>query len=162
MYVARFSYDVVPTDRQRALECINREVQAAREHGLVARLLVPLTRSQGGAALQFEVEIEKLDQFPMLRHSGIEDSRSKTEAWVQELSELLTAPPEVQIFRLAAMEHQAVAQAHELSIVAGAERGDPMHPAGQHARPGQTDKAATPGAGTLPDADQRTVETGTG
>ena len=161
MYVARFSYDVVPTDRQRALECINREVQAAREHGLVARLLVPLTRSQGGSALQFEVEIEKLDQFPMLRHSGIEDSRTKTEAWVHELSNLLTCPPEVQIFRLAAMEHQAVGQAPELSIVAGAERGG-SHPAGPHARPDQTDQGATPGAGTLPDAEQRTVEAGTG
>ncbi len=162
MYVARFSYDVVPTDRQRALECINREVQAARDLGLIARLLVPLTRPPGGAALQFEVEIEKLDQFPMLRHSSIEDSQAATAEWVQDLTELLTGPPEVQIFRLAAMEHQAVEQPHELSIVAGAERGGRLHPAGQHARPGQTDKGATPGAGTLPDADQRTVESGTG
>jgi hypothetical protein len=33
MYLARFSYDVVPANRQRAIEFIRREVAAARETG---------------------------------------------------------------------------------------------------------------------------------
>jgi hypothetical protein len=44
MYLARFSYDVLPVNRQRAIECIRREVQAARGKGLNAKLLIPLTR----------------------------------------------------------------------------------------------------------------------
>jgi hypothetical protein len=56
MYLARFSYDVLPANRQRAIEFIQREVEAARREGRNARLLVPLTRGQGGAALQFEVD----------------------------------------------------------------------------------------------------------
>ena len=55
MYLARFSYDVLPLDRQRALEFIRREAEAARSRGLNARVLIPLTRGLGGAALQFEV-----------------------------------------------------------------------------------------------------------
>ncbi len=55
MYLARFSYDVPPADRQRALDLIRREVEAARREGRTARLLVPLTRGQGGAALELEV-----------------------------------------------------------------------------------------------------------
>jgi len=58
MYLARFSYDVPPVNRQHALDFIRREVEAARSNGLNARLLVPLTRGHGnGAALQFEVEL---------------------------------------------------------------------------------------------------------
>jgi hypothetical protein len=48
--------------RQHALDLIRREVEAARQTGLSVRLLVPLTRSHGGAALQFEVELSSLDQ----------------------------------------------------------------------------------------------------
>jgi hypothetical protein len=59
MYLARFSYDVLPANRQRAVDLIRREVEAARREGRNARLLVPLTRGQGGAALQFEVELGK-------------------------------------------------------------------------------------------------------
>jgi hypothetical protein len=44
MYLARFCYDVQPVDRQRAIDFIRREVEAARKTGLDARLLVPLTR----------------------------------------------------------------------------------------------------------------------
>ena len=58
MYLARFSYDVLPANRQRAIDLIRREVEAARREGRNARLLVPLTRGQGGAA-QFEVELGK-------------------------------------------------------------------------------------------------------
>ena len=42
MYLARFSYDVTPVNRQRAIDFILREVKAARQAGLNARLLVPL------------------------------------------------------------------------------------------------------------------------
>ena len=51
MYLARFSYDVLPANRQRAIDLIRQEVEAARKEGRNARLLVPLTRGQGGAAL---------------------------------------------------------------------------------------------------------------
>jgi hypothetical protein len=56
--------------RQHALDLIRREVEAARQTGLSVWLLVPLTRSHGGAALQFEVELSSLDQvdqFPSAR-----------------------------------------------------------------------------------------------
>jgi hypothetical protein len=63
MYVARFSYDVLPVNRQQALDFIRRELQAAQQSGLTDRILVPLTRGHGdGAALQFEVELASLDQ----------------------------------------------------------------------------------------------------
>ncbi len=52
MYLARFSYDVLPANRHKALDFMRREVEAARSDGLTARLLIPLTRAQGGAALQ--------------------------------------------------------------------------------------------------------------
>ena len=48
MYLARFSYDVLPANRQRAIDFIRCEVEAARRDGLSARMLVPLTRGQGG------------------------------------------------------------------------------------------------------------------
>jgi hypothetical protein len=44
MYLARFSYDVLPFYRQRAIDLIRREVEAARQDGFDARMLVPLTR----------------------------------------------------------------------------------------------------------------------
>ena len=58
MYLARFSYEFLPVNRQRALDFIRREVEAAHGNGLNARLLVPLTRGHGdGAALQFKVAL---------------------------------------------------------------------------------------------------------
>ena len=71
MYLARFSYDVKPANRQRAIEMIRREAEAARNDGLKGRLLVPLTRAEAGAALQFEVELTSLDQLESFRHRGI-------------------------------------------------------------------------------------------
>jgi len=68
MYLARFSYDVLPVNRQAAVDFILREVEAARSNGLSARLLIPLTRGLGGAALQFEVEMTSLDQLEQFRH----------------------------------------------------------------------------------------------
>jgi len=68
MYLARFCYDVLPVNRQRAIDFIRREVEAARADRLGARMLVPLTRGHGeGAALQFEVELTSLDQLDQLR-----------------------------------------------------------------------------------------------
>ncbi|HVC54270.1 MAG TPA: hypothetical protein VND87_19815 [Stellaceae bacterium] len=100
MYVARFSYDVLPTDRQQALGFIQREVDAARGKGLGARLLVPLTRGpHGGPALQFEVELASLDQLDQFRGHGVE-SRETTGDWMRAFSEILTAPPAVEILRV--------------------------------------------------------------
>ena len=96
MYLARFSYDVLPVNRQRALEFIHREMEAAKAAGLKARLLVPLTRGQGGAALQFEVELTNLDQLEGLRQRG-----GETQDWMHAFSEVLTAPPGVEILRVA-------------------------------------------------------------
>jgi hypothetical protein len=45
LYLARFSYDVLPTNRRRAIDLIRQEVGGARKEGRNARLLVPLTRS---------------------------------------------------------------------------------------------------------------------
>ena len=99
MYLARFSYDVLPVHRQRAIEFIRREVAAAREHGLGARLLVPLTRGHGGPALQFEVELTSLDQLDRFRSRGV-GSGAETGDWMHAFSEILVAPPAVEILRM--------------------------------------------------------------
>src|SRR5712671_1856407 len=100
MYLARFSYDVLPVNRQRAIDFIRREVEAARGNGLNARLLVPLTRGHGdGAALQFEVELQKLDQLDQFRNRGIGSSK-ETGNWMHAFSEVLTAPPAVVILHV--------------------------------------------------------------
>ena len=100
MYLARFSYDVLPVDRQRAIDFIRREVEAARGNGLAARLLVPVTRGHGdGAALQFEVELNGLDQLDQFRNRGI-GSREETGNWMQAFSEVLQAPPCVEILHV--------------------------------------------------------------
>lgn len=111
MYLARFSYDVLPVNRRRAIDFIRHEVEAARAQGLKARLLVPLTRGQGGAALQFEVELTGLDQLDRFRHggggsgsgsgSGSGDGGSgETGEWMHAFSEILLAPPGVELLRL--------------------------------------------------------------
>ena len=46
----RFCYDVLPVNRQRGIEFIHREVEAARVNRLNARMLVPLTRGHGERA----------------------------------------------------------------------------------------------------------------
>lgn len=99
MYIARFSYDVLPIDRQRAIDLIQREVAAAESEGLTARLLVPLTRGAGGAALQFEIELSHLDQLDQFRQRGVE-SNEETHNWMKEFSEILVAPPEVELLRV--------------------------------------------------------------
>jgi hypothetical protein len=99
MYIARFSYDVLPVDRQQAIGFIQREVEAAKTQGLNARLLVPLTRGQGGAALQFEVELTSLDQLDQFRSRGVR-SGEETGEWMHAFSEILVAPPEVELLRV--------------------------------------------------------------
>ena len=100
MYLARFSYDVAPVNRQRAIEFIHREIEAARGIGLDARMLVPLTRGHsGGAALQFEVELTNLDQLDQFRNRGV-GSTEETGNWMHAFSEILTAPPCVEILRI--------------------------------------------------------------
>ena len=99
MYIARFSYDVLPINRQRAIDLIHREVEAARANKLNARLLVPLTRGKGGAALQFEVELSSLDQLDQFRNRGVTSS-DETAEWMHAFSEILIAPPEVELLRV--------------------------------------------------------------
>jgi hypothetical protein len=99
MYLARFSYDVLPVNRGRAIDFIRQEVTSAQKQGLNARLLVPLTRGERGSALQFEVELTSLDQLDQFRQSGVE-SAQRTSQWMQAFSEILTCPPEVAILRL--------------------------------------------------------------
>ena len=100
MFLARFSYEIEPVNRKRAIELILREVEAARGNGLNARLLVPLTRGHGdGAALQFEVELQKLDQLDQFRNRGIGSSK-ETGNWMHAFSEILLAPPAVEILRV--------------------------------------------------------------
>jgi hypothetical protein len=99
MYLARFSYDVLPINPQRAIEFIKREVEAAYGKDLDARLLVPLTRGHGeGAALQFEVELTDLDQLDQFRSEGL-GSAQETGNWMYAFSEVLAAPPCVEILR---------------------------------------------------------------
>ena len=98
MYLARFSYDVLPANRQRAIEFIRREIEAARREGRNARLLVPLTRGQGGAALQFEVELGSLDQLEQVRHG--DGSGEDIGSLMQAFSEILVSPPGVEILRV--------------------------------------------------------------
>jgi hypothetical protein len=99
MYLARFSYDVLPANRQRALDAIRQELEAARKGGLEARILIPLTRSHGGAALQFEVDLKNLDQLEQFRHEGV-GSKQETRKWMQGFSEILVAPPTVEVLRV--------------------------------------------------------------
>ena len=103
MYLARFSYDVLPANRQRAIDFIRREVEDARGNGLNARMLVPLTRGPGGAALQFEVELTQLDQLDRFRNRGVGSSEETTSSWMHAFSEILLAPPGVEVLRVDSM-----------------------------------------------------------
>ena len=98
MYLARFSYELLPINRERAVDFIRREVEAGQREGLNARLLVPLTRGDGGAALQFEVELTSLDGLERLRHRG--GPGEDTGDWMRAFSEILLRPPTVEILRV--------------------------------------------------------------
>jgi hypothetical protein len=99
-YLARFSYDVLPKNRGRALDFIRRELQAARDKKLQARLLVPLTRSHGCAALQFEIELTTLDDLDRFRNRGVGAGEVETGDWMHAFSEILLAPPVVEVLRV--------------------------------------------------------------
>ncbi len=100
MYGARFSYNIKPVDRDTARDLLGREVAAATEQGHAARLLVPLTRAAGGAALQVEVEFDSLDAFDRYRDEGL-GSAGDTRSWIRELSDILLEPPAVELLRSA-------------------------------------------------------------
>ena len=100
MYLARFSYDVLSVNRDRAIEFIRREVEAAKGKEWNARLLVPLTRGQSGTpALQFEIELTSLDQLEQFRHRGV-GSPEEAADWMHDFSEILLSPPSVEILRV--------------------------------------------------------------
>lgn len=103
MFIARFSYDILPADRDTAIELIGQEISAAQERGLVARLLVPMTRGLQGPSLQFEVELSSLDQFDTLRHRGF-GSEQATATWADQLSTILKSPPLVELLKVRDME----------------------------------------------------------
>ena len=97
MYIARFSYDVLPKHRHQALDFIRREAEAARKRGHAAKILIPVTRAHDGAALQFEVELTGLDQLDQFRQRGLSE---ETGSWMHAFSEILLAPPTVEILRV--------------------------------------------------------------
>lgn len=73
---------MLPVNRQRAIEFIQREVEAARSDGLNARLLALLTRHHDSAALQSELELARLDpldQFlvcpPVVESLGVAEAK---------------------------------------------------------------------------------------
>jgi hypothetical protein len=99
MYLARFSYDVAPANRERALQSMHHELDAARAKGLEARILIPLTRAHGAPALQFEVALTSLDQLEDFRQRGA-GSSDRTSSWMQSFSEILLSPPAVEILRV--------------------------------------------------------------
>jgi len=101
MYVARFSYAIRPVDRDRVLDLLRQEVAAAQARGLEARLLIPLTRAPGGAALQVELVLPRLDEFDTFREEGMGGEQG-TRSWARELSDLLTKPPAVELLRISA------------------------------------------------------------
>lgn len=101
MYIARFSYSIKPVDRERALELLAQEVEAAAGQGMEARLLVPLTRPPGGAALQYELVLADLDAFEAFREEGV-GGEASTRAWLRDLSAILLEPPAVELLRVAA------------------------------------------------------------
>jgi len=99
MYVARFSYEFLPADRQQAFDFLRQELSAAQATGLTGRILVPLTRGHGGGpALQFEVELTSLDQLDQFRNRSVGTAQD-THNWMRDFSQILTAPPCVEILR---------------------------------------------------------------
>ena len=99
MYLARFSYSVLPVNRDKAIAMIAREVKAAQDKHLEARLLVPLTRGRDGASLQFEIEVPSLDELERFREQGL-GPNDQTGDWMHAFSEILTCPPEVELLRI--------------------------------------------------------------
>jgi hypothetical protein len=80
------------------MDFIRREVETASANGLKARLLVPLTRGPGGAALQFEVELTSLDQLDRFRD---QTTSQEDGDWMRQFSQILLSPPGVEVLRVA-------------------------------------------------------------
>ncbi|HVL25417.1 MAG TPA: hypothetical protein VM450_15110 [Thermomicrobiales bacterium] len=99
MYLARFMYSIKPVDRERAMQLLELEVAAARQQGLEAWLLVPLTRPLGGAALHVDVVLPDLNRLETFREHGM-GSADDTRTWLRELSALLLEPPSVELLRV--------------------------------------------------------------
>lgn len=89
-----------PASRNAAIETIRKEVEAARLQNLQARLLIPQTRGRDGAALEYELEVESLDALDRFREKAIDGDRQETHEWMRSLSDLLTEPPAVTIYRI--------------------------------------------------------------
>ena len=100
MYLVRFSYDVKPADRNEVLGFIRKEVEAARTQQLRARVLVPFTRGRGEAALEYELELPRLDALEDFRERAVGADEQATHEWMRKLSLLLEAPPAVAVFRI--------------------------------------------------------------
>jgi hypothetical protein len=113
MYIARFSYEVLPVNRQRAIDFIRQEVEAARINGLNSRLLVPFTRGPSGPALQFEIELTNLNELDQFRSRGL-GSSEETGQLLHSFSEILLSPPCVEILRV---EECGTTGAHSAELV---------------------------------------------
>lgn len=100
MYVARFSYNIMPVDREQAIQLLRQEVEAAQSQDLKARMLIPLTRPPGGAALQYEVVLPDLGSFESFRDQGM-GGEDETHTWMRDLSAILLEPPTVELLRIA-------------------------------------------------------------
>ena len=99
MFVIRFSYFLMPANRNKAIEMIRQEVEAAKAKGIESRLLIPLSRGRGGAALEYEIEVSQLDALEEFRHKAIGESEEITHGWMREFSDFLSEPPVVNLFR---------------------------------------------------------------
>ncbi|HEX3885510.1 MAG TPA: hypothetical protein VHW66_22855 [Stellaceae bacterium] len=94
------SYELLPINRQRAVDFIRKEVSAAQAKGKRARLLVPLTRGANGCpALQFEIELKSLDELDTFRQRGF-GTKDDVQDWMHAFSDILTAPPSVELLRI--------------------------------------------------------------
>ena len=91
--------EVLPVNRQRAIDFIRQEVEAGRINGLNSRLLVPFTRGPSGPALQFEIELASLDELDRFRSRGLGSSEETAEL-LHSFSEILLSPPCVEILRV--------------------------------------------------------------
>ena len=97
---ARYIVSVTGTSFGVSILLTDDGVDLGRSCDGAARLLVPLTRSPGGAALQVEVEFDSLDAFDRYRDQGL-GSAGDTRSWIRELSDILLEPPAVELLRSA-------------------------------------------------------------
>jgi hypothetical protein len=75
------------------MEFIKRELKDAKEIGLRARSLVPLTRGPSSAAVQFDVELENLNQLDRFRPRASSASLGQKFALDAAFSSILPVRP---------------------------------------------------------------------